>query len=221
MRIGVLGTGTVGHTLAGRLVELGHEVTMGSRHAGNPRATSWAAAAGAAAQAGSFSDAADFGELLINATSGAASVDAFGAARPEALDGKVVLDVGNILIPNPEGGLPLVGATSTDSLGERLQRAFPAARIVKTLNTVTADVMVDPSLVSGDHVVFVCGEDPEAKQVAVELLGQFGWPASRVLDLGGIAASRAVEMYVALWVQLWGVAGSALFNIELVRGTSS
>ncbi len=133
------------------------------------------------------------------------------------LDGTVVLDVSNPL-DFSQGFPPTLSVANTDSLAEQLQRALPRARVVKSLNTMTAAVMVDPALVPGEHNVFVAGEDAAAKAVVTELLGELGWPAERVLDLGGLRAARAAEMYLPMWLTLMGVIGSPLFNIQVNRG---
>ena len=215
MRFGVLGTGMVGRALAGKLVGLGHEVTMGSRRAGNERAVAWADQAGPSAGEGSFADAAGFGEILVNATAGAASLEALGAAGADNLAGKVLVDVANPL--DFSGGMPpKLTVCNTDSLAEQIQRAFPDARVVKTLNTVNADVMVDPGVVPGSHTVFVSGNDPDAKRDVVELLESFGWPADDVMDLGDLSAARGTEMYLPLWLRLWGATGTGHLNVRVV-----
>ena len=214
MRIGVLGTGVVGRTIATKLVELGHEVTMGARAAGNEKAVEWAAAAGDRASEGSFADAAAHGELVFNCTAGTASLDALGAAGEEELRGKVLVDVANPL-DFSKGMPPTLSVCNDDSLGEQIQRAFPETRVVKALNTVTASVMVSP--VAGSNV-FVCGDDTAAKEQATALLGEFGWPAESVIDLGGIDAARGAEMYLTLWLRLMGALGTPSFNIAVVRG---
>ncbi len=214
MKIGVLGTGVVGQTLAGRLVGLGHEVVMGARQTGNEKATGWAAAAGPSASAGTFADAARHGELLVNATAGTASLDALGAAGSENLAGKVVVDVANPL--DFSGGMPpSLSVCNTDSLGEQIQRTFPDARVVKSLNTVNADVMVHPEIVPGSHTMFLCGNDDAAKQEVRALLESFGWPPADLLDLGDIGASRGMEMYLPLWLRLWGATGTGHLNLNL------
>jgi 8-hydroxy-5-deazaflavin:NADPH oxidoreductase len=199
MRIGVLGTGMVGRAISGKLAELGHDVRVGSRTAGDGAVT--------------FADAAAHGELVFNCTNGAASLDALTAAGADNLDGKVVIDVANPL--DFSGGGPALFTSTTESLAERIQAAFPSARVVKSLNTINCNLMVDPDSVPGDHVVFVCGNDDGAKAQARELLGQFGWPADRVIDLGDLTAARGTEHYVMLWVRLVGVAGGPSFNISV------
>ncbi len=215
MRIGVFGTGVVGQAIGAKLVALGHEVRMGSRSADNESAATWAGEAGPQASHGTFADAAGFGELLFNCTAGLASLDVLRAAGAENLAGKVVVDVSNAL-DFSQGAPPTVGLGNADSVGEQLQREFPEARVVKTLNTVNCEVMVDPSLVPGEHDMFVCGNDESAKADVRSLLESFGWPANHILDLGDITSARAVEMYLALWLRLWGVAQSPHFNIRLV-----
>ena len=214
MRIGVLGTGVVGSAIGGKLVELGHEVRMGSREAGNEKGRAWSEAAGANASDGSFADAAAFGELVVNCTAGQHSLDALEQAGRDSLAGKVLVDVANTL--DFSGGMPpTLGICNTDSLGEQIQRAFPDSRVVKTLNTMNCEVMVDPGRVPGEHVVFVCGDDTDAKEQVVELLGSFGWPAGRIVDLGGIRAARGTEMYLPLWLSLYGALGTGDFNIAV------
>jgi 8-hydroxy-5-deazaflavin:NADPH oxidoreductase len=216
MKIGVLGTGMVGNAIATKLVALGHEVCMGSRIAGNEHAHAWAQAAGAGASTGTFADAAAHGELLFACIHGVNTLDALEAAGREHLAGKVLVEVGNPL--DFSGGMPpTLAVCNTDSLGEQVQRAFPDARVVKALNTMNCTVMVDPASVPGEHDVFVCGDDAGAKRHVRELLETFGWPAARIIDLGGIAASRGVEMYVTLWLSLYGAVGSPHFNIAVAR----
>ena len=216
MHVGVIGTGVVGQVVGGKLVSLGHEVMMGSRRAGNEKAVAWAAAAGERASQGSFADAAAFGELLINATAGMVSLEALRAAGAANLAGKVLIDVSNPL-DFSAGFPPAVVLPDEGSVGQQIQSAFPDALVVKTLNTVSNPVMVDPGLLDGSHLIFVCGDDDGAKTTATELLLSFGWPAGDIVDLGDISASRAVETYLELWVRLFGALGTNTFNIRLVR----
>jgi predicted dinucleotide-binding enzyme len=216
MRIGLLGTGAVGRTIASRLVELGHEVRLGSRDAANESAAAWAAEAGAGASHGTFADAASFGELLVNCTAGAASLAALEAAGEENLDGKVLLDVANGF-DFSQGMPPTLTVANTDSLGEQIQRRFPRVRVVKALNTVNHQVMVEPGLVPGEHDVFVCGDDAAAKDDARALLEGFGWPSERIVDVGGIESARGTEAYLILWLRLMGALGTPHFNIRVVR----
>ena len=217
MRIGVLGTGTVGRTLASAMLRSGHEVRLGSRTSGNEAAVAWAAEIGGPASEGTFADAAGFAELVINATAGAASLDALTLAGAEQLAGKVLLDVANPL-DFSHGMPPTLTVCNDDSLGEQIQREFADVRVVKTLNTVTAAVMVDPSLVPGTHTIFVAGNDAEAKTQAGELLRELGWPAASILDVGDITAARGLEMYLPLWLRLWGAKGTAILNVEVRAG---
>jgi len=217
MRIGVLGTGTVGRTLASALLRHGHEVRLGSRTAGNETAVAWAAEVGGPASEGSFADAAGFGELLVNATAGAASLAALALAGAEQLAGKVLIDVANPL-DFSHGMPPTLTVCNDDSLAEQIQRAYPDVHVVKTLNTVTAAVMAQPALVPGTHTVFVAGDDAAAKAQVSELLRELGWPAQSILDLGGIGAARGLEMYLPLWLSLWGANGTAVLNIEVRAG---
>ena len=216
MRIGVLGTGMVGKAIGGKLVELGHEVRMGSRTAGGEAATGWVAEAGEGASEGDFADAAAFGELVFNCTPGMHALDALGQAGAENLAGKVLVDVSNSL--DFSGGRPpTLAVCNTTSVGEQVQEAFPDARVVKSLNTMNAGVMVDPASVPGDHVAFVAGDDDAAKDEVRSLLGEFGWPAERIIDLGGIVGARGAEMWLPLWLGLMGALGTPQFNLTLVK----
>ncbi|MFE3329703.1 NADPH-dependent F420 reductase [Streptomyces sp. NPDC059176] len=216
MRYGVLGTGDVGRTLADALVKLGHEVRMGSRDRENPRALAWAAAAGQGADCGTFAEAAAFGDAVISAVGGRVTLSALASAGEDALADKLLIDVSNPLAFE-EGRLRL-SPVESDSVGEQIQRAFPRAHVVKSLNTVNCAVMVDPASVPGEHQVYVCGNDDAAKAQARALLAELGWPPTRVLDLGGIEASRAVEMLLPLWFTLFQKFGDGAFNFEVRRG---
>jgi predicted dinucleotide-binding enzyme len=214
MKVGVLGTGSVGTTIGTKLVELGHAVTMGSRSATNERAAEWAASAGAGAGHGTFADAAAFGELVFNCTSGTVSLEALGAAGEENVSGKVLVDVSNPL-DFSKGRPPTLSVCNDDSIGEQIQRAFPDAKVVKALNTMNAAIMVDPVRIPGEHDVFMCGNDADAKASVSELLQSFGWPAERIVDLGDITSARGPEMYLPLWLRLMGAVGPQ-FNIHVV-----
>ena len=216
MRFAVLGTGRVGPTIASKLVALGHEVTMGSRDASNERAAAWVAQAGATAAAGTFADAAAFGDIVINATEGMHALDAMQTCGAEPLSGKVVIDVSNPL-DFSAGFPPRLTHCGDDSIGEQIQRAFPDARVVKTLNTMNCEVMVDPSLAPGGNV-FVSGNDPDAKLQTRALLRSFDWPDNDIVDIGDITSARGAEAYVLLWVRLMQTEGTPRFNIRIVRG---
>lgn len=227
MKIGILGSGVVGKTLAGRLSALGHDVTLGTR---DPAATLERTAPGAfgdppisaflqehpAVRLATFAEAAAHGEVVMNATSGLASLDALALAGAPNLAGKVLVDLSNPL-DFSRGFPPTLSVCNDDSLGERIQRAFPEARVVKTLNTVNAWLMVGPgALAGGDHTMFVCGDDAEAKAEVTRMLTEwFGW--RDVLDLGGISMSRGTEMYLPLWTRLFGALKNPMFSIKVVR----
>lgn len=215
MKVGMLGTGMVGRTLGGKLIELGHEVTMGSRSADNPGAVAWADAAGA--RVATFAEAAASGELLFNTTLGGGSLAAIDSCDHTALDGKILVDVANAL-DFSRGFPPSLSILNTDSLGERIQAAHPELRVVKTFNTLSAPVMVQPSLVPGHHNLFLCGNDAAAKAEVAVLQQSFGWPAEDLIDLGDITMARGTEMYLPLWLRLFGVVGTSNFNIHVVHG---
>lgn len=216
MRIGVLGTGAVGRAIATRLNQLGHEVTMGSRSATGEALAEWIGEAGEGARGGSFAAAAAGSELLFNCTAGIASLAALEAAGAENLAGKTLVDVA-VPLDFSVGFPPSLAVCNDDSLGEQIQAAYPQTRVVKALNTVNSAVMVDPGRIRGDHSIFVCGDDGAAKAQVSALLEAIGWPAESIVDLGGIEAARGTEMYLPLWLRLYGHFGDADFNISLAR----
>ena len=216
MRIAVLGTGMVGKAIALKLVALGHEVTMGSRTADNEAARAWAAEAGVGASHGTFADAAAHGKRMFNCTAGGGSLQALRAAGAENLAGKTLIDVANPL-DFSHGMPPSLLVSGTDSLGEQIQREFPQTKVVKALNTMNCEVMVDPARVPGEHDVFVSGNDEDAKVQVRELLESFGWPESSIIDLGDISTARGSEGHLLLWLRLWGALGTGDFNIKVVR----
>jgi 8-hydroxy-5-deazaflavin:NADPH oxidoreductase len=216
MNIGVLGTGMVGETIGSKLIELGHQVRMGSRSSDNPKASEWVQKNGPQASQGTFADAASFGEILFNCTHGAKSLEALKIAGRENMDGKILIDISNPL-DFSKGMPPFLTVSNTDSLGEQIQRQFPEVKVVKTLNTINCQVMVNPALVPGDHDLLMCGNDSKAKKKATEIVRDwFGWKS--VIDLGGIIAARVTEMYVPLWATLFGVLQTPMFNLRIQRG---
>jgi predicted dinucleotide-binding enzyme len=216
MRIAVLGTGVAGRTLAGKLVEAGHDVVLGSRTATNEAAVAWAAEAGPRAKAATFFDAAAEAEVVINATPGAVSLDVLAAASTKNLAGKVLIDVANPL-DHSAGFPPSLSISNTDSLAETIQRAFPTVRVVKALNTMRADVMVAPDrLAGGDHDVFMAGDDTEAKEVVAGILREFGWRTEHIRDLGPLESARGMEMWLPLWLRIFLKQGNSVFNIKVV-----
>jgi predicted dinucleotide-binding enzyme len=215
MRIGLLGTGIVGQTIGTRLIQLRHEVRMGARSAGNPNAIEWARASGERASSGTFADAAAFGEVLFNCTHGVASLEALRAAGERTLDGKVLIDVANPL-DFSKGVPPTLAVCNSDSLGEQIQRTFPHLKVVKALNTMNCNVMVNPDLVPGEHDVFMSGNDADAKARVRDILTNgFGW--RNVVDLGDISTARGTEMLLPIWLRLWGALGTANFNFHVAR----
>lgn len=225
MDIAVLGTGRVGRTLAARLAGLGHDVTIGTRDPaatlartepdsmGNPPLVQWAATHQSIGL-GTFAEAAASAELVVNATPGTASLDVLGLAGADNLEGKILIDLANPL--DFSGGMPpTLFVKDTDSLGERIQRTFPGARVVKTLNTLTADLMVHPAALPEGSSVFVSGNDADAKAAVTSLLETFGH--TDVIDLGDITTARGAEMLLPVWLRLWGVLGTPMFNFKIVR----
>jgi predicted dinucleotide-binding enzyme len=213
MNITVIGTGVAGRTLAQAFQRAGHDVVVGTRDPGETSAREeWA---GIDVPLQPLATAAGQAEVVVNATSGGASLSALGEVGTDHLAGKVLLDVANPL-DFSQGFPPTLSVKDTDSLAEQIQRAFPEARVVKTLNTVTASVMVDPaSLGDGDTTMFAAGDHADARQVAVGLLRDLGWVD--IVELDGLHNARGLEMWLPLWVRLMGALGTAEFNVKLVR----
>ena len=225
MKIAVLGTGMVGRALAGRLSGLGHDVTIGTRDPqatlartepdgmGNPPFPTWAADHSDVAVS-TFAEATAGAELIVNATNGLGALPALEQAGADHLAGKAILDISNPL-DFSRGFPPTLLVKDTDSLGEQIQRAFPQARVVKTLNTLNADLMVHPASLGAESSVFVSGDDAAAKARVTELLRSFGH--TDIIDLGDISTARGTEMYLPLWLRLMGALGTAAFNVKIVR----
>ena len=226
MRFGILGTGVVGKTIAVRLDGLGHDVIVGTRNPeetlsrtdpdqyGDPPFGAWQQEH-PEVRLGTFAEAAAHGDMVVNATAGAVSLEALEQAGEDTLNGKILIDIANPL-DFSKGMPPTLLVSNTDSLGEQIQRRFPEAKVVKTLHTMNAYLMVDPAqLAATDHTVFVSGDDAEAKFIVSELLRSFGW--TDIIDLGDITAARDTEMMLPIWVRLFGVLQKPIFNFKIVR----
>lgn len=224
MRVHVLGTGAVGRRLADAMSGHGHDVTVGTRDPDATRARSSDDPALAVWLDGraelplvAFAQLPVGAELVVNAVAGTASLDAVAAVPAAALDGVVLLDVANAL--DFGGGFPpRLAIEGDDSLGEAIQRAAPAARVVKGLNTVTNEVMVDPGRLDGPHELPIAGDDADAKALVTDVLVELGWPRDAVLDLGPLRAARATERWLPLWLSFMQHLGTPVFNLHLVRG---
>lgn len=217
MKIAVLGTGMVGDTIGSRLIELGHQVMMGSRSKSNEKALAFVAKHKAGASAGTFQEVAAFGEIIFNCTKGDASIEAIRLAG-ENLDGKIIIDVANPLDFSKGQPASLLPALSnTNSLGEEIQKTFPKAKVVKTLNTMWCGLMVNPTMIGGgDHTNFICGNDAEAKVKVKSLLKEFGWKDQNILDLGDITNARGTEAVLPIWLRVWGATQNGAFNFKVV-----
>lgn len=226
MKIGILGTGMVGQTIGGRLAQLGHDVMIGTRDVaetlartapdgmGNPPFSAWLKQ-NPKVKLGTFAQAAAHGERVVNATNGFAAIDILKAAGEANLNGKTLIDISNPL-DFSKGMPPTLFVKDSDSLAEQIQRAFPRANVVKTLNTMTSSVMVNPGqLAGGDHTVFVSGNDAGAKAQVAELLKSFGW--RDIIDVGDITTARGTEMLLPIWLRLMGALQTPLFNFKIVR----
>jgi 8-hydroxy-5-deazaflavin:NADPH oxidoreductase len=230
MKISIIGTGTVGQTIASKLIDLGYEVMLGTRNVqeklsakekdsyGNPPFSEWNKL-NARAKLGTFEEAAAYGELVINATHGAGSIAALKLACAKNLAGKILIDISNPLDFSkgmPPGLLP--GLNNTNSLGEEIQKTFPDTKVVKTLNTMWCGLMVNPEMIGkGEHINYISGNDPDARAEVKKLLKKFGWKDESLLDLGDITGARATESVLPIWLRVMGAIKTGAFNFRLVR----
>lgn len=230
MKIGIIGTGSVGQTLAQKLSSLGHEVVIGTRNVeeklkssgkdafGNPSFSEWHKA-NSSVKLMSFQDAAAFGAIIINATHGGSSVEALELAGIGNLAGKVLIDISNPL--DFSKGMPpflIPDLQNTHSLGEEIQNTFPLSLVVKTFNTMWCGLMVNPGMIgNGNHVNFISGNDAGAKKKVHDLLVSMGWKSESLIDLGDISAARATESVLPIWLRVMGTIGSPAFNFNIVR----
>jgi 8-hydroxy-5-deazaflavin:NADPH oxidoreductase len=212
MRMGVLGSGMVAQAISARLAELGYEVMIGTRDA--EKLKGWQSS-NQRVMIGSFAETAAHGEIVFNATNGAASVQALTMAGAENLSGKILVDVSNPL-DFSNGFPPSLTVFGTDSLAEHIQRAFPLTKVVKTLNTVNARVMTHPlEVANGDHHIFISANDVDAKAQVTDLLRSFGWV--HIFDLGDLSTARGTEAYMLLWVRLYGAMNTGMINIKIMK----
>ncbi|GAA1763837.1 NAD(P)-binding domain-containing protein [Nocardioides hankookensis] len=215
----MLGTGAVGRAVAGRLDDLGHDVTMATR---DPAATAGRAdhVAWSAAHPGvrlvAFGEAGTDADLVVNALGGDVALGVLAEVGDD-LGGRVLLDLSNPL-DHSHGFPPRLFVKDDDSLAEQVQRAHPGARVVKTLNTMNNAVMVDPARLGEGTTVFVSGDDAHAKAIVTALLRELGH--TDVIDLGALDTARGPEMFLALWVRTAMALGGSDFNIKVVRGPS-
>jgi hypothetical protein len=221
MQIAIFGTGTVGRTLGTALVKAGHAVCMGSRTADNEKAAEWAALNGRAATHATYAGAAATAGLIINCTPGLVSMQVMEMAGKTPLKGKIIADLSNPL--DFSGGFPpRLSVCNEDSLGEQLQRAFPETLFVKVWNTMWCGLMVNPAMLNARHTVFCCGNDAGAREeVKRSLLEPLGWKQEDIMDLGDITAARGLEMYLPLWLRIYGTLGHGEFNVQVVNGRES
>jgi predicted dinucleotide-binding enzyme len=223
MKIGIIGSGVVAQTLGTKWLALGHEVAIGTRDPDKidekkmmaASLREWRAQTENRGKVVSFQDAAAFGDVLVNATGGTVSIEALKLAGADKVGGKVLLDIANEL-DHSRGMPPRALASDERCLAEKIQAAFPNLKVVKTLNTISAVVMVNPKgLAGGDHTVFMSGNDAGAKSQVADLLRGLGW--SDILDLGDLSTARGPEMYMAFWLRLWGVTRTPNVNIKVQR----
>ncbi len=214
MKVGILGSGQVGQTLAAGFAVNGHDVMVGTGHPSKPELKRWLRTTDGTVAVGTFADAAAHGDLLVLACAGAAAMDVIGAAGDGAFDGKVLIDVTNPL-EFKGGEMPGLFVGLTDSLGERVQRRLPRAKVVKALNTMNASTMTRPEMRDGLPDVLVAGNDAAAKRTVARLLKEFGW--SKPIDLGGIEAARWTEAWVPLWMRIADDLGSWKVALRILR----
>lgn len=219
MKIAILGTGSVGATIGSRLIDLGHQVMMGSRTANNEKALAFVSKhQGINAAAGTFSEAATYGEVIFNCTKGEYSLDAIALAG-KGINGKVLIDVSNPL--DFSNGMPphlIPSLANTNSLGEEIQKRFPETKVVKTFNTMWCGIMVDPKMVGGgNHINYVCGNDASAKNTTINILKQFGWKDECLLDLGDITNARGTEATLLIWLRVYGATKTGAFNFNIIK----
>jgi len=226
MKIAVFGTGVVGQTISEKLEQLGHEVTMGTRNVeqalsrtnkdsfGRPAFGEWHSKH-PKIKVAAYGDAAAFGEFIVNATNGTGTLPALEQAGKKNLAGKVMLDISNPL-DFSKGMPPTLFVCNTDSLGEQIQRTYPELKVVKSLNTMNAYIMVNPSLIPEDHTVFMNGNDADAKSKVKDLLMSFGWKEKNIIDVGDITTARGTEQLLPIWVRLYGSLKNPMFNFKIV-----
>lgn len=215
-KIGVLGTGMVGKTIANKLLQLGYEVKMGSRTSNNEKALNWLRAAGPNAQIGTFEEVTIQSDILFNCTKGASVEEAIRLAGIENLKSKIVIDLSNPL--DFSNGMPptlIPQYANSWSMGEAIQQLCPETFVVKTLNMVNCEVMVNAALAGDNASMFVCGNDSESKLIVSKLLQEFGW--NDIIDLGDIGASRGMEMLLPIWLRLWKATGTGHLAFKIVR----
>jgi predicted dinucleotide-binding enzyme len=216
MKIAVFGTGMVGDAIGSKLIELGHGVMMGSRTSDNEKAKAFVSKHNGKASAGRYADAASFGEIIFNCTAGVGSIEALKMAGEENLNGKIIVDIANPL-DFSKGMPPSLAIVNTNSLGEEIQKTFPQTKVIKTLNTMWCGLMVNPAMLNGgDHSVFMSGNDAAAKEKVKEILKSLGWAEKNILDLGDISKARGTEMYLPLWLNIYGATNNGAFNIKIV-----
>jgi predicted dinucleotide-binding enzyme len=217
MKIGILGTGEVGNTIGARLIEIGHSVMMGGREAGNQKGLDFVKNNPENASYGTFAEAAGFGEIIFNATNGKFVLEALKLANTD-FAGKIIIDVSNPLDLSTKPPTLFPEFANTNSIGESIQRDYPKAAVVKTLNSLAMKIAVNPSLFNnGDHSMFVAGNDETAKTKVKALLVAFGWKAENLVDLGGITASRAMESYVVLWATMLTSLSVPMVSFKIIK----
>ena len=215
MKYGILGTGNVAQTIGSKLIQLGHQVKLGSRNANNEKALAWAKNNGKNASAGTFKDAASFGDRIFNCVHGVNSIEAITSAGIENFKNKILIDISNPY--NYKDGHIIIDPkySGNTCLGEEIQKFLPDAKVVKTLNYLGYNLMTNPDSLAEPITGFYLGNDNKAKEVVNQILHDFGWKDT--LDIGDISMSRYTEMLGAFWVPVYGKVGNMNWGFKLVR----
>lgn len=213
MKVGILGSGEVGRVLGKGFAELGYVVKIGTRNQSHSKVREWLESTGPKTSVGSLAEAAGFGNLLILATAWSGTENVIRLANPANFGKKVVIDVTNPL-ELADDGPPRLALGHKDSGGEQVQRWLPRARVVKAFNIIGNQHMIRPNFPGGPPDMFICGNDPEAKQQVSELISTFGWV---VVDIGGIEGSRYLEPLAMLWMTILLQSGSCNHAFKLLR----
>ena len=230
MKISILGTGNVAQTLSEKFITLGYDVMLGTRNVANSMSRQSTDNYGSLpfaewfsknpkVQLGTFAESAAFGDIIVNALNGGATISAINSCQLSDFDHKIVIDIANPL-DFSKGFPPLLieGLNNSNSLGEEIQKTLPLAKVVKTLNTMWSGIMVNPKMIhEGNHINYICGNDAEAKAKVISILNEFGWQNDNILDLGDISNARGTESILLIWTRIYSVTQTGAFNMSIVK----
>ena len=226
MKIAILGTGNVGQTFAEKFISLGHQVMLGTRNVTDTMSRTGTGTSFAEwheknvkVTLGTFAESAAFGDIVVNALNGGATLSAINGCKSSDFDNKIIIDISNPL-DFSKGFPPILieGLNNSNSLGEEIQKALPNAKVVKTLNTMWSGLMVNPTMLNdGNHINYICGNAAAAKATVLSILGDFGWKNENILDLGDITNARGTESTLLLWTRIYAATQSGAFNMSIVK----